>query len=129
MRLTSRFVFVAILFMCTLKVTLAHEWNVNMFCSALVLLRVEHSNLYGTQIILWNPTISYPDNTLCDPVGILCIKDVIIQTVGCEKVAIDFKVRYGNMWSRYIHVDYHDLKPEEHPNGVLQDAHFDPIFM
>ena len=129
MNLTSRFIFIVILFVCTLKVTLANTWIASMSCSAIVQLRVEHISIYSTQVLLWSSLKSYPDNTLCDANGVVCIKDVEFQRIGCEKVTFDFKVQYGNMWSRYIHVDLAGINPEEHPYTLSEMFYFDPVFM
>ncbi|KAI8363817.1 hypothetical protein EDC96DRAFT_545059 [Choanephora cucurbitarum] len=129
MSLTSRFIFVAILFVCALKVTLANEWIATMSCSAIVRLRVQHTNIHGTQVIVWSPLESYPDNTLCDTDQIICIKDVEFQRTGCERAAFDFKVQYGNMWSRYVHVNLVGIKPEEYYTTISELSYFDPIFI
>ncbi|KAI8363818.1 hypothetical protein EDC96DRAFT_545060 [Choanephora cucurbitarum] len=128
MSFTSRFIFFAILFACTLKVTLADEWIANMKCGASLELQLQHINDQGHQSLSWSPLSTYFGDKLCDESEVICIKDVEYDRYACQTASFDFKVQYGNVWSRYVHVDIATIKSsKQFLDGI--PVSFTPLFM
>ncbi|OBZ91224.1 hypothetical protein A0J61_00722 [Choanephora cucurbitarum] len=128
MNFTSRFIFIAILFVCTLKVTLADEWIATMICGASLELQVQHINDQGRQLLSWSPMSTYSGDKLCDESEVICIKDVEYDKYACQTASFDFKIQYGHVWSRYIHIDLFTVKSSK---TILDGipASFTPLFM
>ncbi|KAI8330919.1 hypothetical protein BD560DRAFT_462865 [Blakeslea trispora] len=126
MKLTNYFIFVTGLAMFAPAIVNADTWKASIVCNNRVELTVEHQDDIGQQTIKVVVDATPSGITLCSTDRVICIREVSVTRTNCEKIAADFMVQYGSVWSTNNHANFTRL--DNYYFGTISDVNFDPKF-